>query len=86
MAMTLVNCLSRVRSAASAVTAAESSAGALDDSPDDDAGQIVRTGRHHAADHEQEQAEHDRRLAPEAIGGGAVGNLQQCLRQSGTDR
>ena len=48
----------------------------LNDPPDDDAGQIVGTGRDDAANHEQQQTEDDHRLAPEAIGGGAVGNLQ----------
>ena len=48
---------------------------------------ILREGGNDAADHEQHQPEHDHRLAPEAVGGRAEGDLQEGLGQAvGTDR
>ena len=54
---------------------------------DDDHVDAVGERRDHAAEHEQHQAEDDHRLAAEAVGGGAVGDLQAGLGEAvGADR
>ena len=71
MAMALVRCSSRVRSASSAVTAALMAPAPLDTATDNNPVNIVRNRGNQAAQREQRQAEIDHALAPEVVRGHA---------------
>lgn len=80
--MTLVRCCSRVKSAASAVTAAEIAPGALQHAAGDDPVHVRRPSRDKAAKRENQQPDDDDQLAPEDIGRNAIRNLENGLRQA----
>ena len=79
IAIALVRCESRVVSASSALSAAETAPAPCRARPSGEAGQRIGGRRDQAARQHQQQAGGDDRLASEAIGGGAEGDLEKGL-------
>ena len=81
-AMALVRCSSRVRSASSAETTAETAPAPCITRPMMTPLIVLAGSRHEAAQGKQQQAEHDHPLAPDPVGNHAEGQLQQGLGQA----